>query len=116
MYLINFLLPVDDVDVAVGIHVGHVAGVEPPVLYGLGGGLGVAPVALHNLGSADDQLADLAGGKLTRTVFGVDDFFIGVRGWRADGAGASARGIYEIHVCDGGGLGEAVALDSGDAG
>ena len=50
---------VDDVDVAVFVHVGEVAGVEPAVFgEDFLGFLGLVPVAFHDVVAADEELAD----------------------------------------------------------
>jgi hypothetical protein len=65
-HLVRFVLddllhPVHDVQVAVGIGVADIAGVEPAVgLDGVGRRLGLVQVAEHHLGAAHQHLAGLA--------------------------------------------------------
>src|SRR6185437_6527703 len=54
------LFAVDDVEVAVFVDPGQVPAAEPAVGDRLGGGLGLAQVALHHVGALDDDLADLS--------------------------------------------------------
>ena len=53
----DVLGPVAQLDVAVGVHHAEIAGVEPAARERLGGGLGVAVVALHHVVAAHDDLA-----------------------------------------------------------
>src|SRR5262245_20523204 len=54
---------VHDVDEALVVEAAEVAGAQPARDEGLGGRLGLAPVALHHVRSLDPDLADLAGRK-----------------------------------------------------
>src|SRR5512141_511299 len=57
----HVLHAVDDVEEALLVAPGHVAGVEPTALEGLAGALLVAEVALQHLLALDDDLSDHAG-------------------------------------------------------
>ena len=70
----DVLLATDDVEVAVGVEPGQVAGVEPAVLPGAGGGLGVAVVLALAPLHAQHGLTDLAGGHLVAVV--VEDLHL----------------------------------------
>src|SRR5205814_7359570 len=96
------LLAVGDVEVAVGVDAADVAGVEPAVLHGLGGGAGVLEVAAEDPGASQEHLA-VVGDALLEGGDGAAD------GAEADGAGA-------VDVGDDGGLGHAVGLVDGEAG
>src|SRR5579872_7486103 len=105
------LLAVHDVEVAVLVDPGQVAGVEPAVADRLGGGLGPLPVALHDVRPADDDLAHLALGLLAVLV--VHDPHPDVPDGGADRAGLLlAAGVVERG--DRRGLGQAVALQHRD--
>src|SRR5690606_31752361 len=65
---------VDDVDEAVLVHPGAVAGVHPAVADHGGRGLGIAPVAQHHLRTAHRDLARHAARQLVPV--GVDDLHI----------------------------------------
>src|SRR5205823_7326598 len=68
----------DDVDVAVGVHRGQVAGVHPAAAVdGLSGALGVVPVAHHHRVAPGAQLARRAGGH-DPAGLGVDDLHLDV--------------------------------------
>ena len=71
----HVLHPVDDVEEALLVTAGHVAGVEPAALERLGGALLVAEVALQHLLAADHDLADDAGRALVHVL--VDDLHVG---------------------------------------
>jgi hypothetical protein len=59
-YLYELLEPVDDEHVAVPVYVTEVAGLEPAVRAdGVGGSVGAAKVAGHDLRSSDPELASL---------------------------------------------------------
>src|SRR5581483_6487482 len=67
----HVLGPVDDVDEALVVEAGDVAAVQPAVSERLGRGLGLVPVALDDVRSADPELADLTGGQCIAVA--VDD-------------------------------------------
>ncbi|GAM51318.1 hypothetical protein NS07_v2contig00232-0005 [Nocardia seriolae] len=54
----HVLHPVDDVDVALVVHIAAVAGVHPAVADGRGGLVGLVPVAEHDVPAAHHDLAD----------------------------------------------------------
>ena len=54
----HVLGPVDDVDEALVVDTGDVAGVQPAAGERLGGRRGLVPVTLHDVGALDPQLAD----------------------------------------------------------
>src|SRR5215210_2852925 len=88
------LLAVDDEEVAVLVHAGHVAGVEPAAAHAVLRGLGPAPVALHDVVAADDDLADLARRQVVVVV--VDHLHLDALDRRADRARlALAVGVVE---------------------
>src|SRR5690606_31859071 len=110
----HVLLAVDDVEEALLVHLGHVAGVQPASrIDDLGGLLGAVPVAGHDLRAADTQLADLADRQ--SAAFLVLDTGVG----GGDGQADRAVVVGQVHGVDAGGrrsLGQAVGLDQGDAG
>src|SRR5213594_79114 len=69
----DVLLAVAQLDVAVGVHDGHVAGVEPAAAKGFGGGGRIVEVAGHDVVAAHDHLAQglAVGGQVAH--LGVDD-------------------------------------------
>ena len=79
------LLAVDDVVVAVVVHPGHVAGLEPAVDEGGGRLVGLVPVALHDIVTPDGDLAVLAGSHVAPVVVDQPELHAGDRS--ADGAG-----------------------------
>ena len=86
----------DDLEVAFEVQFALIAGEEPAVLQGLGGGLGAVPVAGEDAGAADQELA-----------VGVELELAAAEG-EADVAGLDLVGL--VHGDDRGGLGEAVDL------
>jgi len=92
----DLLLAAGDGEVTVRVQVADVAGVEPPVSDGLGGGLGVVVVALEDADTLDEDLAVLrdADGRPGERL--------------PDRSDASLAGQVEVGGCCG--LGEAVAL------
>ena len=98
---------VDDVDVAVFVHVGEVAGVEPAVFgEDFPGFFGLVPVAFHDVVAADEELTDGAG-----DVGAVH--FDGDHGFDAGDGGAAGQVLGfggRQDADDGGGFGEAVAF------
>ena len=90
----HVFLAVDDEEVAVLVHRGHVAGVEPAALHDLLGGVRAAQVALHDVVAADHDLADLALRDLVVVV--VDDLHLDALDRRPDRARlAVAVGVVE---------------------
>ncbi len=73
----HVLDPVGDVEVALGVDVSGVAGVQPAFAEGFGGGVGSMPVAAHQLRAARGDFADLPGGQWCSG--GVDDLHLGAR-------------------------------------
>ena len=104
----HVLLAVDDREVALVVHGREVAGAEPAVGDGLGGRLGLAPVALHHVVAADRDLADLADRHLVAVE--VDALHLAAGDGDADGAGL-ALAVGHVEARDGAGLGQAVALE-----
>ncbi len=98
---------VDDVDEPVVVHAGDVAGVQPPVGDGLGGGLGLVQVALDDLGALDPQLAHPADGQ--RLAVGVDDLGLEARHRRSRAVGTIDEEVGADGGDDAAGLGHAVA-------
>ena len=87
---------------------------EPAVLEDQRGLFGVAPVALHDLGALDDQLAHFAGGEFPGAGLRVHHLGPGAGHGHAHAAGRplAPDGVEMGH---GGGLGQAVALQHGAA-
>ena len=77
----HVLLAVDDLDEAVVVDAGQVAGVQPAVDERLGGLLGLVPVAGDDVLAADQQLADV------RRLVDVDEVELDDRRGEADGLG-----------------------------
>ncbi|BDB41942.1 hypothetical protein IWGMT90018_23880 [Mycobacterium kiyosense] len=72
----HVLEAVDQGDVTVGVDRGDVAGVQPAVADGLGGGLRIAPVPLHDGLAAQNELARATGADVIAVR--VDDPGLGV--------------------------------------
>ena len=109
----DVLLAVVDVVEAVGVLVADVAGAQPAVGEGVGGRLGIAPVAGHQIGAAEPDLARLALGHVA--ALGVDDARLAVGGRLAAGADL-ARGVRDRQRDgDRAALGHSVDLGDGDA-
>ena len=89
----HVLLAIDDEEVAVGVAVAEVAGVEPPALHGLGGRVGAAVVALHHVVATDHDLTDVVLAPLELDVVGVDDLHLDAphRAGRSTGPAGSRR-------------------------
>src|SRR2546428_410480 len=68
----HVLLPVDDVEVAIRVHLGQVAREEPTVAEDHPRFLQFVPIAFHHLWTADRKLPDLALRQLSRRVVGID--------------------------------------------
>ena len=84
-------------EVALVVEAADVAGVQPAAAQGLGGGLGLVPVAGHDDVAADDDLADLADRKLAVGV--VDDADLDVGAGDADALHAVApAGMVPVGV------------------
>ena len=62
----EFLAPAGDEEIAAGIEVAEVAGVQPAVFDRFGGGVGTIPVALHDDGAADQDFAQRVGRPLQK--------------------------------------------------
>jgi hypothetical protein len=104
----ELLHPVDDREVAVLVEATDVAGVEPAVLVDrVGRGLGVAQVALHDLGPTDEQLALPALGDVG--ALGIDDAALRRRDGDPHRAGADVVRLADVG--DRRQLGHAVALE-----
>src|SRR3954453_6261638 len=102
----HVLLAVDDEEVPVLVDLRHVAAVEPAVADGLRRRVGLAPVALHDVVAADDDLAHLTLRDVPAVL--VDDLHLDALDRRADRAGLALA----VGVVEGGdrrGLGQAVA-------
>src|SRR3954447_18160397 len=104
----QLLLAVDDEEVAVLVDLGHVATVEPAVLDRVLGGVGLVPVALHDVVALDDDLADLALVDLVAVV--VDDLHLDALDRRADRA-LLALALAVVERGDRRGLAQAVPLE-----
>ena len=111
----DLFLAVDDGRETVGVHGDDVTGAQPAVDQGLGGLLGISPVALEDLRALDQQFTRLADPHLFLGVVDVHHLHQGGREGHPDGAGSPAgeEGVAESHR---GGLGEAVALHQQAAG
>ena len=112
----HVLGPVDDEHEALLVEAGQVAGAQPAVPEGLGGGLGLVPVELHHLRALDPQLADRPDGQDRHAVGGVADLHLADRG---GGPGAVRAGLVVppgMAGEGGGGLGHAPAVAGGGAG
>ena len=67
------LLAVDEEEVAVVVEVADVAGEDPAVAEHVGGLFGALPIAIHDLGGADDDLAGGVGRLVQQAGLQVDD-------------------------------------------
>src|SRR6056297_3912018 len=93
----HVLLAVDDEKVSFLVAAGHVAGLQPAfAVEDLGGLIGAVPVTLHDLRTADAQLAGLAGRHLV--ALGIDDLAFGRRDRQSDGAVV----VLQVHRVDAG--------------
>ena len=81
----HVLGPVDDVDEALVVEPGHVAGVEPAVGEAGRGLRRLVEVALHDVRALDPELADLTDRQ--RGAVGVDDLHVADRHRHADAVG-----------------------------
>src|SRR4051794_14197665 len=104
----HVLLAVDDEEVAVLVDLGHISRVEPAVAHDLLRGVVAVPVALHEVVTADGDLAPLTLRDLLAVL--VDDLHLHALVRRADRAGlALLVGVVERR--DRRGLREPVALE-----
>ncbi len=103
----HVLDPVDEDEVAVGVEVADVAGVQPAILEGAGRLFGLVEVAAHDVGAADDHLA-LPFGRGPPVDVEQGDLLAGQR--EPHGAGL-ARPVDRVDGRRAGALGEAVPLD-----
>ena len=104
----HFFFAVHDEDVAVAVFFAHVAGVEPAVAEGEGVFVVLVPVAAHDVGAADDDLADGVGGEFVVVVVEDSDFDVG--DGQSGGAGF-ADTVERVEGDDGGGFAESVAFE-----
>ena len=102
----DVLLAVHEPIEAVGVLACHVARPQPAVHQGLGRLLGVAVVALHEAGTLDAQLADLALADLGAVL--VDDLGLPAPARLADGAHVVDVADTQVHAAGTRRLGEAV--------
>jgi len=79
--------------IAVIVAAGEVAGIQPAGADGVGGGLGLVPVAFHHVLAGDDDLAGLTGGDLLAVV--IDDVDAGMEEGQAHGAGFD-QGVFGV--------------------
>ena len=100
----EFLLAVHDIEIAICIHAGDVAGVEPAVAQGNGRFRGHVVIALHHLRTLDDQLAGLADRHFGVAILQADDPGIHIRERQADRAEA-VFALQRIAVRGGGRFG-----------
>ena len=112
----HVLGPVHDVDEPVLVDPGHVAGVEPSLGEGGGGGIGLVPVAAHDVGPLDPQLAgdvgatrEVVGGLVAVEAVGHDRDIAHGDG-RADAVGPADVVVAAVHGGHRGRLGEPVAV------
>ena len=108
----HVLLPVGDVDVAVGVDEADVAGLQPAVLDGrLGGGL-VVEVLLHHVEASDDELSGRAGGHVGSVV--VDHAHLDTGQRTTHGVGDHLRRVVvAAHADRAGRLGHGRLSDAG---
>ena len=102
----DVLFAVHQVDEAVLVLAGHIAGVEPAVVEHLICGLGVLVVALHDAGAVDGQLAHVAG--LYGLALFIDDLGLPAVARLADGAHLVDVVHAQVHAAGADGLGQAV--------
>ena len=111
----HILLAVHDAKVAVLVHAGDIARVQPAILEDVGRLLRHVPVAFHHLGSLDAQLASLPLGHDDRVILQVDQLALGIgpgQPYRPD----AVLPVDRVRVGHRRGLGEAVTLDQPAAG
>ena len=106
----QFLLAVDDVEVAFLVRAGNIAGVQPAIpqsILRLGGHV---VITLHNIGAFYDQFADLTGRQHRHLVFQADDAAIHIRQRQPDRTGwvLAKQGVA---VCGCRRFRQAIALD-----
>src|SRR5262249_36786623 len=109
----HIFLPVDDGEISVLVHPGHITGVKPAIAQGIAGGGIVLPVANENIVTAGDELTDLSLGYVMPVLVDDANFELGqglsYGTWAASvriGIGANRRRA----------LGKAISLDDLDAG
>ncbi|OPY93201.1 MAG: hypothetical protein A4E73_00360 [Syntrophaceae bacterium PtaU1.Bin231] len=96
----HVLLAVHDVEIAVRVHRGDVAGVAPAVAERVGRLLGPVLVPFHHLGPLDDEFAALAGRHVLHAVVQIDDAAERVGDRHAHAAhlaGAARKGVDVRH-------------------
>ncbi len=96
----HVLFTVDDIKIALFVHGGDIAGVQPAIPQGLGGILGFVQIPGHDLGAFDDQLAALSPGHVAFPGFKIHDADIGIGDGNADAADlafAAGKGIDMGH-------------------
>src|SRR5690606_15069419 len=110
----HILLAIFDVEVAVLVHPGDVAGVEPAIAQAVGRFRGHLPVAGHHAGAADDQLAGLAHRHDLVAIFRVDNPRLDVGQRQADpGPVLAINGVGVGHYVS---FRQAIAFDQLGAG
>ena len=99
---------VGEEDEAFLVHVADIAGDDPAIDIGLGGGFRLVPVELAVVGALDPQLAHLVGAE--RLAVGADDLEIHRDGGRAAGIRAALVVLAEVHARGGAGFRHAPAV------
>src|SRR5579862_7037380 len=124
LVLNHFLTAINDAVKTFAVARDDVARPEPSIAKNCRRGLRFFPVAEHELWSAHDEFAGMAGwrfGQIVGSVGGIDvglreHAAIGLRERVSDGIGAIERGFKEADVGDRRGFGHAVSLAHRDAG
>ncbi len=106
----HVLFAVHDEKIALRVHHGDIAGVQPAVDDGLGRGILALPVAPHDLGAAHHEFAGLAHRHFPGGIVEIDDARFGVGNRYADAADLALAAVW-VDVGDGGGFGHPEPLD-----
>src|SRR5580658_2353163 len=109
----HLLAAIDDVKKVVGVTSNDVARPEPSIAQHRGRGLRVFPVAHHELRTAHDQFAGLAGSNLVFAcvnVHRIHEATFGLHQWLSDGLRLVEFGLKVSDMRNRGGLGHAIAL------
>ena len=102
----HVLLPVHQIDEAILILTGHIAGEEPAVLQDFGSGLGILIVAGHDAVALDNQLAHVALGHILATL--IHDAGLPAKAGLADGTHLMDVLHAQMDTAGADGLGQAI--------
>src|SRR5712692_8325770 len=93
----------------------NVTRVEPAIAQGAGGFFRSLPVALHDLWTANDNLAIFTGRQLALACLNIHNLLFGIVHGHADTIYTHQRWISRLGMCQWRGLGQPIALHHSDA-